>query len=398
MTRSDRTRARNATILLGSTLVVLAGTVLAPGLPEMAVAFQDVPNAEFLVRLTLTIPALFIALGAPLAGFLLDRWGRKRTLIASLILYSVAGPAGFVLDSLFAILVSRAVLGLAIAGVAGGFTTLIADYFTGSRRNQFFGYQAAALGLVGMFSLLIGGFLSEIDWRIPFLIHFVAVPVLFGVLLTVEEPKIRADSRSEVVSDEKATFPLGGVARVYAIAFVAMLLFFVMPVLAPFFLTATIGLSPGQVGIALALPALVGVIVALQFRRLKARLSFMSIFAIVFLALAANHFVLAFTPLLGLVLVGLLIGGLALGLVPPAVNVWISSIAPPAHRGRAISGLTAALFLGQFFTPFITEPLLQQVGVTGTFGIIGGVALFLVVVFIVAALRGRLARPSSSRV
>lgn len=47
---------------------VLAAVVITPSLPDMAVAFQDLPNADFLVRLTLTLPALFVAIGAPFPG------------------------------------------------------------------------------------------------------------------------------------------------------------------------------------------------------------------------------------------------------------------------------------------------------------------------------------------
>ena len=126
-----KTNLRNLVILLGSTTTVLAATIISPALPGMAEAFADTANAEFLVRLTLTIPALFIAIGALFAGILLDKQGRKPVLLVSLFLYGVAGTAGFFSNSLIIILVSRAILGLAVAGVMSGFTTLILDYFTG---------------------------------------------------------------------------------------------------------------------------------------------------------------------------------------------------------------------------------------------------------------------------
>ncbi len=53
----DRTRLRNATVLMGSSVSVLPVAALAPALPAMALAFQDTPNAELLVRLTLAMPA-----------------------------------------------------------------------------------------------------------------------------------------------------------------------------------------------------------------------------------------------------------------------------------------------------------------------------------------------------
>ena len=68
---------RNLTILVGSTMTVLAATIISPALPRMAAHFADTPNVDFLVRLTLTMPALFIAVGALFAGTFLDRFGRK---------------------------------------------------------------------------------------------------------------------------------------------------------------------------------------------------------------------------------------------------------------------------------------------------------------------------------
>ena len=115
----------------------------------------------------LPLPALFIVIGAPFAGILLDKWGRKPVLIVTLILYGLVGSAGFFLDSLTTILISRAILGLAVAGVMSGFTTLITDYFSGPDLNRFLGYQGAFIGLGGVIFLLAAGFLAEAGWRWP---------------------------------------------------------------------------------------------------------------------------------------------------------------------------------------------------------------------------------------
>jgi hypothetical protein len=56
------------TLLLASTLTVMAGATIAPSLPAMQDHFSEIANSQFLVKLILTIPALFIALGSPLAG------------------------------------------------------------------------------------------------------------------------------------------------------------------------------------------------------------------------------------------------------------------------------------------------------------------------------------------
>jgi MFS family permease len=348
----------------------------------MAEAFAGVPNADFLVRLALTMPALFAAIGALFAGFLLDRWGRKPVLIASLILYGVAGTAGFFLDSLPAILVSRALLGLSVAGIISGFTTLILDYFKGGELNKFLGLQGAFIGLGGMVFLFAAGLIAEVSWQYPFLIHLFAFLILPGVILFIDEPeKTAIDPRTAV---EKTIFPWRKLAPVYFTAFVGMAIFFVFPVQIPFYLGEA---STSQVGLALSLQTLASVIAALQFQRLKARYSFLAIFSLVFLSFSFNHFVVSFSSTYLVVIVGLLAGGIGIGLFAPNNSGWLATIAPAELRGKAVGRMMSMLFLGQFFSPIITQPIINQVGLPAAFAVAGAAALLIAILFAAGAAR-----------
>jgi MFS family permease len=123
------------TLLAASSLTVMSGATVSPSLPGLQESFSQVESVEILVRLVLTMPALFIAIFAPLAGSLVDRVGRKQVLLFSVILYGIAGGSGLVLDSLYAILAGRALLGVAVAGVMTSATALIADYYSGQALN-----------------------------------------------------------------------------------------------------------------------------------------------------------------------------------------------------------------------------------------------------------------------
>ena len=444
-----RTRLRNATVLVGSSVSVLPVAALAPALPALALAFQDTPNAELLVRLTLTMPALLIAVGAPLAGLLLDRWGRRPVIVLSLIVFGLAGTAGFLLDSLVAILVTRAIVGLAAAGLISGFATLVADYFTGRRLNLFMGYQGAAIGAGAMAGVLMGGFLADAGWQFPFLTHLYALFILPAVVLAIHEPGRgvggpsledtgvaqqetlpKATMRPEqpvpscaeqihpaIVSaiaepqgpgkveveakgpDEGFGPPRRTIAGVYAIAFAAMVFFFVFPVQLPFHLTALGAASNTQIALALALQTLVSVIVALRYQRLQARLSHRGIFAIVFVTLGAGHLIVAATPTFALVILGSMIAGLGLGLLAPNLGAMVALTVPARVRGRAMGGLTAAVFLGQFSSPLVLQPVLQQSGIVATFWVAGIGSLVAAVVLIAWRLgpilgRQKIARPT----
>ena len=377
----NKPHLRNLTILLGSTTTVLAATIIAPALPEMAAVFQDSPNADFLVRLSLTMPALFIAIAAPFAGLLLDRWGRKPVLITALILYGLAGTSGYFLNSLIAILVSRALLGLAVAGIMSGFTTLILDYFSGPKLNQFMGYQGAFIGLGGMVFLVVAGFLADIGWRFPFLVHLFAFAILPGVLFAIDEPEPQVNATPHSTAPEKVAFPWRTLTPIYAISFVGMMIFFIFPVQLPFYLTAGNEVSNSQVGLALSMQTVSSVIIALQYQRLKARLSFHAIFGLIFFAFGINHAMLALTNNYSVAIIALLIGGLGIGLFPPNNSVWLASVTPPTLRGRAVGGMTSALFLGQFFTPIFTQPITRQIGLAGTFAVAGAISVLVVALF-----------------
>jgi hypothetical protein len=60
-------------------------------------------------------------------------------------------------------------------------------------------------------------------------------------------------------------------------------------------------------------------------------------------------FIVSFSSAFLVLIVGLLIGGLGIGLFAPNNSGWLASVAPAELRGKAMGGMTSALFLGQFF-------------------------------------------------
>ena len=295
----NKIQIRNLTILLGSTMTVMAGATLAPALPEIHLAFQDVPNVDVLVRLVVTLPALLIAIAAPFTGYLLDHWGRKPVLIVAMALYGVAGTSGYLLESLYGILIGRAFLGVAVAGVMIGFTTLIADYFKGNQLNKFMGSQAAFIGFGGVVFVTAGGFLADIGWRFPFLVHLFAFVILLGVLFVIDEPHIQDSSTSQSTSGEQISFSLKNVALIYGIGIIAMVVFFMVPVQLPFYLTDLIDASTSQIGLALAAQALSAAIVSTQYQKIKERFSFQTISSLVFLTIGAGYFIIGMSATYG---------------------------------------------------------------------------------------------------
>ena len=359
-----------ATLLLTSTLTVMSGATIAPSLPAMQEYFADVPNSALLVRLVLTIPALFIAIGGLFAGQLVDRLGRKPLLIGSALLYGIAGSSGFILNSLDAILVGRALLGLSVAGIMTGVTTLIADYYTGQTRANFMGLQAAFMGLGGVVFLSVGGFIADLNWRFPFLIYLSAWAILIAIALTIYEPerKILNQTSSSAI---KPTMPIGVLAMIYGVAWFYMVAFYLIPVQLPFYLQNLSNASATASGLAIAASTLASAIASLRYGFVKERLGFVSIVVIAFGVAAVGYLIIGIAGSYNVVLIGLIIAGLGFGLLMPNLNVWLSSIIPDVLRGRALGGLTTFFFLGQFLSPLVSQPITNEIGLAKTYSFTG---------------------------
>lgn len=370
-----------ATLLLTSTLTVMSGATIAPSLPAMQAYFADVENSALLVRLVLTIPALFIAIGGLFAGSLVDRVGRKPLLVASTILYGIAGGSGFILNSLVTILIGRALLGLSVAGVMTGATTLIADYYKGQKRADFMGLQAAFMGLGGVVFLSVGGFVADLNWRFPFLIYLSAWAVCLAIALTLYEPNREVDRQFTDTTQTNSSMPLGVLAMIYGVALFYMVAFYLIPVQLPFYLQSLGSVSASASGLAIAASTLASSIVSLRYGFVKQRLGFVQIVSLSFAVAAIGYGIISFAGSYNLVLLGLIIAGLGFGLLMPNLNVWLSSIIPDSIRGRALGGLTTFFFLGQFLSPIVSQPITNSLGLDRTYGFTGVALLVVAAIF-----------------
>lgn len=378
------------TLLLVSTLTVMSNATIAPSLPVMQEYFNDVPNVDYWVRLVLTAPSLFVAIGAPFAGFIIDQSGRKPLLAVTLLIYGLAGSSGLWLNSIGLILIGRALLGLSVAGIMVTVLTLIADYYTGVVRTQFLGWQSAFVALGGFVFLSVGGFLAEVSWRLPFLIYLVAWLFLPLVLLLLPKPSPTSQAStlgSNQPVAEPASLPTGLVVLTYGIALIAQAVFYMIPVQLPFYLQTLTNASASQSGLAIALGTLFVAVGSVLYQRIKARLTFISVYEIAFISIGVGYGLISLANGYGIVLLGLAIAGFGLGLLIPNMNLCLTSITPTVLRGRTLGGLTTCFFLGQFISPLLSQPLSQLVGLKVTYGLAGVLVVGLALVTLIVMSR-----------
>lgn len=378
------------TLLGASTLTVMSGAIIAPALPGLLAHFAGAEGAEILVRLVLTIPALSIALFAFPAGMLVDRIGRKPVLLAGILGYAIAGGAGALLDDLTLLLISRVVLGIAVAAVMTASSTFIGDLYTGDMRFKVMGWQASFMSFGGVVFLSAGGVLAKLDWRMPFAVYLLAFLLLPTAILLLKEPARQAHVAGPDGAAPPARLNAPLIGFIMVLSFLAMAFYYMMPVQLPFLL-AGLGIpDPGLAGFALAGATLTSSIAAMRFQKLRMKTSVPTVYAVALASMGIGYTGIALSSSYPMIAASTLVGGIGLGLFFPNGSSWLIGLTPPRLRGRIVGGMTASIFLGQFVSPLMTTPLSNRFGYAGGFALIAAVLLAGAVAFASWAWRARL--------
>ncbi|MDV0444154.1 MFS transporter [Methanorbis rubei] len=368
-------------LLCAAMLTLMGGAAVAPALPLISQVFPDVP--EYLISMIITLPSLAVACTGYLVGMACDRFGRKPILLLSLVIFSVAGSAGFFLDSFPAILASRVVLGIGIAGLMTATTALITEYYTGASRVKVLGYQSAAMGLGILILETGGGSLAEISWREPFLIYLVGFVILLGAIFAIKEP---AREPTHGLRDSSVKLNMRALLPIYVTIFVGMAIIFLMPTKLPYLIAQVGSTSLMGTGVLLGLMGFCAAVAGIFYGRLAARMPRMQMMFLCFLVLGVGCCLLGFAWSVAAIAAAVILVGAGNGALIPTIVNWITNEAPIRAMGKATGIFSMSLNLGQFASSLLVVPVLVIVGsysnlflVTGFLGIL--IALIFAVVW-----------------
>ena len=360
-------------LLFGASLALMCGAALTPSTTRMMEAFETVPNAALWISLILTLPALFVVLSGPVSGFLTDRFGRKKVLVSALFLCGLSGSAGFLLPSLWMILVSRALVGLGIAGVTTATNALISDLFEGPARERFMGFQSAITGFNGVVFLILGGILSDINWHLAFL-AYLPLLVLFPLAwIFIREPLSIKQHGDEIIEaklqlDRKKVF-------IFAVTFLSQFAFVTVPIFIGYYLIGLLGANSTMVGIVGAISNAAAFLIGLIYGRIRQRMSFQNIFLISGLLMGLGLLAMGLAKSWFLIILAEVILGVCVGLNLSNLPTWLASEVSPFVRGRANGIYVSMLYFGQFAGSILFTPLSQITGYPTVYFIVSGLSV-----------------------
>ena len=385
------TARQGAVILLGSSLTIVGAVMVAPVLPKLVAEFgPSAPHADALIPLVVAGPALAIALFAPVAGWLADRFGRKPMLILGTLLYALLGAAPSQLNDLSLILLSRLLFGCAEAMVMTCCTILVGDYWSGAERSRYIGRQVVTIGVVGSLFFVIGGAAGESSWRTPFLLYLLPLLLLPAMALVLWEP-VRTP-RSE---RPRAAFDRDNRRRMAVaclLVFAGMLGANIVPVQAPGIIAALGVTSSTLIGLAAGLGLLSSLFGSVIWPGLRRLLGTRMVNALLLALMAVGLWLLVHAGTYEMALVAVAIGGTGVGLLVPNALAPLLEHLPEAARARGVGGFTSCLYLGQFGSPIVIAAIAVLVqgdaqGVPAAIGVFSLALLALAGIWLVIGLR-----------
>jgi MFS family permease len=370
-------------ILASATLTIMAGSIIAPVLNLMRDGLGVAPAS---VGLIITTHGLFMALFSPLMGSVIDRKGARRPYIVALFSYGLAGGSGLLIDSFWVLLVSRACLGIALAGIFAGINVMILNMYDGIERDRVMGWRGSAQSFGGVIWPLIGGTLGTFSWRFPFAVYMLAIPIGLLAIAAVPEPVIQ--HRTELQSEGSAS--VFGIFRenpallvIYGLMFFGNILLYSIVIFLPQLLESFGISSTFRIGLFItAMTASAGV-TAFIYGKIRSRFSYRVIVTIAVALWTVAFTIISQAPGSRIIAMAVALFGVSQGLVLPTVMVWIGDVVPPSFRGRFSSYLGTFGFIGQFLSPILFAPVFMLVGLKGVFMVGAGVgaAWFLILFF-----------------
>src|SRR5712691_6568096 len=174
-------------LLLALMLAMLDQLVVSTALPRIVGDLGGLSHLSWVV----TAYVLASTITTPLYGKLGDLYGRKRLLVAAIVIFLVGSALSGLSQAMDQLIVFRALQGLGAGGLMVGAIATIGDLVSPRERGQYMGYMMAAMMVAMIAGPLVGGYITDtLSWRWIFYINMpIGAVALAYIFATLHQPR-----------------------------------------------------------------------------------------------------------------------------------------------------------------------------------------------------------------
>ncbi|KPK89037.1 MFS transporter [bacterium SM23_31] len=358
---------KNLLIVFSVTLTaILSVSSIAPALPKIQQALNISHQSVGMLIAAFTLPGVVLT---PVLGVLADRYGRKRILVPSLMLFGAVGGMCAFIKNFELLLVMRLIQGMGGAALGSLNITIIGDLFFGNERTTALGYNSSILNIGTSVYPAVGGALAVLGWNYPFMLAFAGIPVSLLVLFVLKnpEPKNRQNLKEYL---HNLLFSIKH--RQVIVLFISCCITFVIlygPYLTyfPLLIAGKFGATSLVIGLVMSTMSAATAVTSWQLGRLASIFPERALLKISFLIYGAALTVFPLVNNLWFLLIPTVIYGVANGVNIPCAITLLSGLAPIEYRAAFMSTNGMVLRLGQTLGPMLMGVMFALGGINYAF-------------------------------
>jgi MFS family permease len=366
-------------------VVALGFGVVAPAIPLFAQSYGVGTTA---VGLAVSAFAFFRFVSAFAGGSLVERLGERAVLAAGLAVVAVTTGLAALAGSFPVFLAFRAAGGIGSALFTVAALSLLLRSAPPTQRGQAAATYQGGFILGGIVGPAVGGFLTEVDARLPFFVYSISLLVAGTVaLLLLSRPSRDVPVTAPVAADPAgppAAAPRGGLgaafrSRAYVAALIANLgvgwvLFGVRNSLVPLYVTEELGKTAAWAGAGLLAGSVAQAVGLLRAGRLSDDWGRRPALLLGSLLATASLAVLVLPPVTGLFLLSMATFGLSASLLASVPAAIVGDVSP-ARGGRLVAVFQMVADLGAVVGPlaagWLTDTFSYQVAFGASAAVLG---------------------------
>jgi len=377
-------------------IMTLGNSMLIPILPTIQ---QELGITSLQASLTITVYSVVAIVLIPLAGYLSDRYGRKRVILPSLIITAVggliAGLAAWWLSGMAAywmLLAGRFLQGIGAAGAAPIVLPLVGDLFYDEEDvSHGLGVVETSNTFGKVISPILGAALALVVWFLPFLMIpvFCTISLLLVLFLVKAPPQDPEDAPTfgDFLQSIRKIFRQKGrwLFAVFLIGGIAMFVVFGVLFYLSSLLEKQYGIDGVIKGMILAIPLLALCLSSYwagkaigQNKKLMKWVAFAGCLVVTG-SIAAGALLENVYYLLG----SLFVGGIGIGVALPCLDAFITEGISKEERGTITSLYSSMRFIGVSAGPPVVS-ILMAISHRTLFFTISGVCAFAAVLSLFA--------------
>lgn len=329
-----------------------ASACISAAIASICASFPDIPVST--VQLLVTLPSVAVCIVSLFYGWLSVRINPRTIVIFGLTLFCIGGITPAFLDSFWAILVCRIVLGIGAGLTLPACDTIIPRLYTGQMRSNMFGWNMAVGSIGCTIMVFVGGLFAATDWHLSFLGYCVGLfSLIVVVLLLPRIPMVKDEDGESKPSFFKMVRGITFSSWVYIVVYFVGNMFATMVTsnLSLFVEGAGIG-SPAATGTALSLQMVGAAIGAAVFGLLLRKMNW---FVIPFswLILGMGYLIVVMSSDITMVCLGMMVAGAGVGIAWPAYSLKVTELLGDISQATGIAILGAVQGFGNFFNPVV---------------------------------------------